>query len=61
MIGWTIGDCINYALALEENEGRMGEQAALSVTLAQFDLDGYDDHAAAIASLPEGPWWNTPG
>lgn len=60
MIGWSIGECIAFAEALEENEGRMGEQAAHSVTMNQYGLKDYDEYAAVIASLPEGNWWQTP-
>jgi len=59
MRGWTIGECISFAEELEENEGRMGEQAALSVTMNQHSLKDYDEYAAVIASLPEGEWWKT--
>ena len=60
MRGWTIGQCLEFAEALEENEDHMGEQSALHVTCSQYNLNGHDEYVAVMCSLPEGDWWKTP-
>ena len=47
---------IEFALAVEANEDRMAENAAMQVTCDLYGIDlieGYD----WLLSLPDGPWW----
>lgn len=56
---WTIGQCIQFALDLEDNEERMGEGAAMALTCEQYGIEPHEGYEVLIA-LPDGNWWETP-
>jgi hypothetical protein len=47
---------MDFELALEANEERMGEHAAMAVTCEQFGVE-LEDHAYILIELPDGDWW----
>ena len=46
---------IEFALALEANEDRMGESAAMAVTCEQYGISP-EEATDWLLMLPDGPW-----
>lgn len=48
---------MEFETALEANEEKMGDGAAIAVTCEQFGVD-YEDYPYILIELPDGDWWN---
>jgi hypothetical protein len=56
MKGFDQQRAIEFALDLEDNEGRMGEMAAAAVTCENYGIESWE-YVEVLIMLPDGPWW----